>query len=128
MCKIYTARINYSGPNGLNITVKAADPLGRVLAPTWALVNAYKGKDGYIAISPQEYTERYLAMLRARYATTKPLFLDILRRDEVVLLCYCRVGAFCHRHLAVDVLERIAAREGLGMVRGGEILKGKVAL
>ena len=72
-------------------------------------------------ISDAEYSERYLIMLRQRYAADKQPFLDILAHERVTLKCYCRAGKFCHRHIAVDVLEKIAAAHGLPFERGGEI-------
>jgi hypothetical protein len=37
-------------------------------------------------------------------------------------LCFCRAGTFCHRHLAVTVLEKIAQARGLPFMRGGELV------
>jgi len=117
MCTVKTGRVSFKGEHGLDITVKSGAGLGKLLAPTWDLVLGVKGG----TISEEEYTRVYLALLRERYRGRKEQFLEVLRRDEVVLLCYCRKGWFCHRHIAVEVLEKIARAEGIAFARGGEV-------
>ena len=46
MLKIHTAQYRYSSSDRLDITVKGQDPIGRVFAPTWIMVSAYK--KGYL--------------------------------------------------------------------------------
>ncbi len=58
---------------------------------------------------------------RARYQADDRPFIEILQREAVVLLCYCPASAFCHRHLAVDILDKIAQAKGLPFGRGGEL-------
>ncbi len=134
MVRIATSRVDYRGIDKLNITVQSGEGLGDTLAPTWGLVGGYKlhaaqtngdaaeiekwGK--YKPLSETEYTERYLNLLRSRYAENKQPFLDILSEDRT-LMCYCGAGQFCHRHLAVDVLEKIAAHHQIPFERGGEL-------
>jgi hypothetical protein len=100
----------------LDTTVKSGAGLGKILAPTWDIVMGVK--DGHI--TPEQYTGRYLELLRQRFRRNKQEFLEILQHDQVTLLCYCRPGDFCHRHLAVDVLEKISARHGITCECGGE--------
>ena len=121
MGTVLTSRIGYSGRDGLDITVKSASGLGTALAPTWALVGGLKGWRGYEILTPTEYTERYFDLIRARYRTDTQPFMDILAQKRTVLLCFCRADSFCHRHLAVDILDKIALRNGIVLVRGGEI-------
>jgi hypothetical protein len=142
MVKLFTSRLTYSGKDKINATVKSGDGLGNVLAPTWPLVAGHKlyqaqqGKDmAEIArwqhskitanptepLSEVEYTERYLKVLRARYAENKQPFLDILAQPQATITCYCALGTFCHRHIAADVLEKIAEKHGLPFQRGGEV-------
>src|SRR5260221_1877531 len=120
MCIVYTSRIGQANGSALDITVKSATGLGKVLAPTWELVGGVKGWKGYTQLSPEQYTERYYELLRARFRANSAAFLEILEREEIALACYCRQGVFCHRHLAVDILEKIAQSRGLPFVRGGE--------
>jgi hypothetical protein len=121
MGTVYTCRIGYHGSAGLDITVKSASGIGTLLAPTWALVGGHKGWQGYEPLTDAEYTERYLELLRSRYRRSEQAFTDLIQRPELVLLCYCRAGVFCHRHLALDVLDKIAHAKGLPFARGGEL-------
>lgn len=118
MITVYTGRITERGQFAIDITVKSAStPEGRALAPTWELVMGSKSG----AITPEQYTERYLALLRRRYAADKTPFTAILERPRAILCCYCAAGKFCHRHIVVDVLEKIAAAHCIPFQRGGEI-------
>jgi len=121
MGTVYTSRIGYRGQSGLDITVKSAKGLGKILAPTWALVGGYKCWQDYAPLTDQQYTTLYLDLLRARYRVNAQAFIEIIQREHVVLLCYCHTGAFCHRHLAVKVLEKIALAKRLPLIRGGEL-------
>ncbi len=121
MGRIYTSQIGYTGVGRLDITIKSASGLGKVLAPTWAMVGGVKGWRRYKPLTPQEYTERYYELLRHRYTTDNHPFIEILARDIVVLVCYCPSHAFCHRHIAVDILAKIAQANGIPIVCGGEL-------
>lgn len=121
MGTVFTSRIGYQGSSGLDITVKSATGIGELLAPTWALVGGYKHWQGYSPLNEAQYTEHYLELLRTRYRSNEQAFLAIAQRPQLVLLCYCRIGAFCHRHLALDALEKIASAKGLPFTRGGEL-------
>jgi hypothetical protein len=121
MCIVCTGRVGYRAPGSLDITVKSGIGLGGVLAPSWALVGGVKDWKGYEALTKQEYVERYYDLLRTRYRRDSRPFLEILREQRVILLCYCRTDVFCHRHFAVDILEKIAQASGLAFIRGGEL-------
>ncbi len=135
MVRVFTSRVTYEGEDKLNTTVQSGEGLGSILAPTWALVGGYKHFEAqqnqdhaalakwarYTPLSEAEYTDGYLKLLRARYATDKQPFLDLLNRDRVTLTCYCGAGDFCHRHIAVQVLEKIAQHHAMPFERGGEI-------
>lgn len=121
--KVYTSRIGYSAPSGsaqlvLNTTVKSGAGLGLTLQPpNWELVMNYKKG----LIGEDAYTSAYVDALRLRYKANKQPFLDILQHEEVVILCFCTAGKFCHRHLALDVLEKIALAHAIPFERGGEL-------
>ena len=130
MCIVYTSRIAYSGQDRLDTTVKSGAGLGKVLAPTWDLVGGIKhheteGRDPrwvrYIPITRKQYIEGYYTLLRMRYKADSAPFLALLERERFTICCYCAVGAFCHRHLAVDILEKIALAKGLPFIRRGEL-------
>jgi hypothetical protein len=118
MCQVFTGRVGYDGADGLDTTVKSGKGVGKLFAPTWELVMGYKRKE----LDEAQYTQSYLALIRKRYRSQKTAFIDLLHRERIVVLCYCsRQASFCHRHLVVDILEKIAARENLPFERGGEI-------
>lgn len=118
---IYTSRVGYKGPGALDITVKSASDAGRILAPTWALVGGHKHWAGYAPLTDDQYTALYLDILRGRYRENEQAFIELICRAETVLLCYCPAGVFCHRHLAVKVLKKIATAKGLTLFCGGEL-------
>jgi protein gp37/uncharacterized protein YeaO (DUF488 family) len=116
---IHTAQMAISDDDALDITVKSASTdQGLALAPTWEMVRASKSG----AITWEQYTAKYLTLLRQRYASDPTPFLDILRRQRVVLKCYCPAGANCHRHLAIDVLSKIATHHQINVTIAGEAI------
>ena len=40
--KFYTAQYRYKGEDRMDITVKGQDPIGKMFAPTWAMVMGLK--------------------------------------------------------------------------------------
>jgi len=117
MTIIGTARINTTDLDRLDITVKSAGPVGKILAPTWEMV--MKSKSG--EITWEQYTDQYLALLRQRYAQNKQPFLDILKRNRTILTCYCTDHQHCHRTLAQEVLQKIAAHHDITITLVGEV-------
>jgi hypothetical protein len=121
-CECYTARIDCADPAALDITVKSASTdEGRALSPTWELVNIAKAGRG----DATTYKTLYLDLLRQRYKANPAPFLSILQRKRVVLTCYCnleRADTFCHRHMAVEVLGKIAAAKGIQFIQAGELV------
>jgi hypothetical protein len=101
---LYTAQYRQSSPDRLDITVKGNDALGKWLAPTWGMVKAYK-RNG----NAQIYTQQYFQLLAERVALPNSeshqaiyLIADMALNNNVVFVCFCKTGAFCHRYLAVD--------------------------
>lgn len=100
--KVYTSTTKYQGPNRVNITVKSGD---RVFAPTWDLVQGMRnGK-----ITEDEFKEKYYELMRQSYKKNRAKWKALLEKEEVVLVCYCPIGAFCHRYLLVEILEKLGA-------------------
>ena len=123
--KIWTARVDYEAIGeevALNTTAKSAAGLGKVFAPTWELVMASKKKQ----ITWQEYTEKYLNLLRERYAKNHSMFAEACAAGEIVLLCYCKnsvsSGKKCHRYLLAEVLRKVALSMGIQATYQGERL------
>ena len=129
--RIATARIGFDrhAPRAdervLDITVKSAAGIGRLMAPDWDAVLAFKaGRSDW-----EQYSQRYHALLRERYASRARLFHALLdelaaARHCLVLTCYCNVGPdarHCHRFLMADILAKIARRRGFETRLCGEL-------
>lgn len=134
MCKIYTSRIMYRGADRLDTTVKSGAGLGKLLAPTWELVGGVKhhetqGRDArwlkYTPLTHEQYIDGYYALLQQRYKADTVSFISLLQWERLVICCYCpAAGAFCHGHLAADILSKFAAYHELPFERGGELPVG----
>jgi uncharacterized protein YeaO (DUF488 family) len=109
MLKVYTSQYRYKGKNRLDITVKSGL---QFLAPTWDMVMQYK----HGVISEIEYEIQYRAKMKKSYKEQRPLWDELLSRDEVVLVCFCRKGDFCHRLLLANMLQNWFGCEYLGEI------------
>ncbi len=67
------------------------------LFPPFQLVMDYKNEK----ITEEEYTEKYLSHLNNRNPNWGKA---IEKLQGCVLLCYCKKGKFCHRHIIADIL------------------------
>jgi len=106
---VYTAQMSRlwkAEPDALDITIKSSRGLGAVFAPdTWDMVTGVKRG----TVSTETYRHWYLSLLRRRYRQDQTAWDSVLARPRVVLLCYCPVGQFCHRHLLADVFKKLGA-------------------
>ena len=132
---LWTARITYAGSDRLDITVKntAVGSLGWLLAPSWALVGGHKLSvalaannrteiqrwKAYQPLSHDQYTERFYQIVREKYRTHPAAFLELIRQDRS-LCCFCQKDVFCHRHLAADIVMKIALTHGIDCRFHGE--------
>jgi uncharacterized protein YeaO (DUF488 family) len=114
MLQVKTSQIRNQAQDRLDITAKSSTGLGRWFAPTWPMVMAYKRGQ----LNQAGYTEQYLNLLRSRYASIegRAAFDELLSRESVTLVCYCRPGDFCHR---VILAEQVLSK--LGAVYHGEV-------
>jgi uncharacterized protein YeaO (DUF488 family) len=103
--KLYTASYRYSLNDRLDITVKGKDPVGKIFAPTWKMVMG--SKEG--RISWDEYKEMYRALMRKSYNQNKDVWNEVLNREEVTLVCFCKSGESCHRYLLAEYLAKLGA-------------------
>ena len=106
---VYTAQISglwKAEPDAMDITIKSSRGLGAVFAPdTWDMVMGVKRG----TVSTETYRHWYLSLLRRRYRQDRTVWDSVLARPRAVLLCYCPVGQFCHRHLLAEVLGKLGA-------------------
>lgn len=104
---IYTAQYAYNGPDRLDITVKGDDWAGADYAPTWDLVNRFKSGE----IDEDHYTREFTALMNERYRY-KSVYMESLatREGTTTLVCFCPPGAFCHRLIVAEGLEKLGAQ------------------
>ena len=117
---IYTGQIGHIQGPYLDVTVKSGQGPGKLLAPTWEMVMGIKKG----TLSQDGYTERYLDLLRGRYRQDQAGFIRLLtlkREGGIALVCYCAPHSYCHRYLAVEVLEKVAKAHGIPFEYGGEV-------
>lgn len=95
-------------------TVKSGEPR---VAPTWQIVLGHK--DG--SISDDQYTAEYLKILNESYLTNPAWWDALLKRNDLVLACYCRPDKFCHRHLLKEFIKRKAIVKGVLVHDKGEL-------
>ena len=140
MITIYTANIIFSGADRLDITANGVDTArnkglpapGACLAPSggllsWALQQIYvygDTEETRRCLWP-EYSRRYLEEVRDTYRKDKKPFEALLRRSSLVLVCYCKDAAYCHRRLAADILVKLS--EGHAQYEG-EVTDGSPLL
>ena len=105
MLKFWTAQYRYPGPNRLDITVKGNDPFGKLFAPTWDMLNAYKNNPNKTQ-AEQIYIRQYHQIILNNFYYLEKL----LSQNELVLICFCAYGKFCHRHLLTHYLIHLGAQ------------------
>jgi hypothetical protein len=102
--RVFTAQYNYNGEERLDTTVKTG---ANFLAPTWDIVMGHKSGQ----MSDEEYTQRYLHMLNVSMQNNPDLWVALLRRRKVVLICFCGTAkCFCHRYALALFLEKLGAK------------------
>lgn len=82
---------------------------GRKFAPSEKLLSAYK----YGGLGWKAYERHYLAEMEAVYRESPGLFLELLKREEITLVCYETGPDRCHRRLLAGFLAGIAEEQGI---------------
>jgi uncharacterized protein YeaO (DUF488 family) len=100
--KVYTSQYRYSGSDRLDITVKSGD---KTFSPTWNMVMGHKNH----SLPDESYIKRYTQLMRNSYKKNKDKWHNLLNRDRVTLVCFCRKGSFCHRLLLAKILVKLGA-------------------
>lgn len=80
------------------------------LAPRWDMVMGHK--KGHL--SDDGYTVQYQALLDYWWFRDPLFFDELLARPTFALGCYCKAGAFCHRHLLTKFLLQVSHHTYLG--------------
>ena len=103
--KVYTSSMRCGDRDRLNITVKSGV---QAFAPSWDMVMGYKKG----LLSEKQYEKLYLERMRRSYVANRAIWNEILKRDRVVFVCFCRKGEFCHRVLLAKIFEKLGAEYG----------------
>ncbi|QVD49091.1 hypothetical protein LUCX_21 [Xanthomonas phage vB_XciM_LucasX] len=99
----------------MDTTVKSGYSL---FAPTWDMVLGIKQG----SMTEEEYTELYWRILNQSWKQNQQKWMDFLKDDDqYALACYCKAGAFCHRHLLIKFLEKLCAKLELPFEYYGEL-------
>lgn len=98
----------------LNTTAQSGIP---AFAPDFALVRLYKAGQ----LSEQDYTQAYLERMRASYAAQPAVWAELEKDQRVAVACYCKAGAFCHRHLFVQYMSKHLQNRGHQVELAGEL-------
>jgi uncharacterized protein YeaO (DUF488 family) len=95
-------------------TVRSRNPY---VAPTWDMVLGHKSGE----ITDAEYTFEYLLMMEKSVRDHHAWWMEFIRRENIVLACYCKSGRFCHRYLLKDIVKQLCDENDLVFVDKGEI-------
>lgn len=83
----------------INTTVKSGI---KAFAPSWDIVMGVKSE----SITPEEYTEVYLALLETSWENEPEVWNSLLEYEAIAFSCYCPKGTFCHRHLLAEFYQQ----------------------
>jgi len=98
----------------LNITVMNGE---KRLAPTWDLLRAWQKGE----VTEEEYRTEYFWLMRESLKANLEFWLDLSKKETLVLGCYCAPGLFCHRRLLVEIFTMFFASRGIIAEYKGEI-------
>lgn len=117
--QVHTARISTRDPDRFDVARKTAKE-GLFLAPSWDILSPVllARRSG----TPETevwafYVRAYRLEMRRSYVQFRGLWDALLRRERVVLTCFCRDPSHCHRSI---LREHILPR--LGAVDAGEFV------
>ncbi|ATN93470.1 protein of unknown function DUF488 [Pseudoalteromonas phage J2-1_QLiu-2017] len=97
----------------IDTTVKSGD---KRLAPDWSFLMEYKNNRDWGV-----YKEKFYAKMRTSFLENKSFWEELINKDEITLLCYCKAGQNCHRLLLVDILKKLCNHYGIEFNYIGEI-------
>lgn len=103
MLQVYTSTIRNSDPDRLDVTIKSGD---KAFSPTWDMVTRHKNG----TLTDEHYIAMYRLLMLISWKKNRWRWDELLQQDRVVLVCYCPAGAFCHRVLLAEMLEKLGAK------------------
>ena len=106
--EVWTAQYRYPGPYRLDITVKGQDQFGKLFAPTWEMVSTYH-KSARTLADQQIYIEKYHTLILNVINRNPEAWKKLLAMKQVVLVCFCPAGEFCHRNILIYYLQQYGA-------------------
>jgi len=131
--QVYTARVDYVGPDRLDITRAGADRArkagqlspGEPFAPSWKIlgpalearkhVKAWAEAGNLVVALTEEsalwerYAPAYVEEMRRSYKRYRAAWNALLARAEVTLCCTCVHPSHCHRFLLAEILGKLGA-------------------
>lgn len=125
--QVYTARIDYRGPDALDVTVKSGGEAGAPFAPPWEILEpalgarrqataareAGRAEEAQLieAAAFEVYEPAYIAAMRASYKAHRGAWEALLARQVVTLTCYCADREKCHTRLLARILTKLGAED-----------------
>lgn len=103
----------------IDTTVKSGNS---VFAPTWEMVMDIKnatpeGREE----AEQLYTRRYHIAMQNCFQQHASKWFELLSKEKIAIACYCKPGVFCHRHLLIKYIEKVAQQKGIPFTYKGEL-------
>lgn len=98
----------------LDITAKSGI---KAFAPTMQNVMLYK--DG--KMSEAQYTDAYNRKMRDSLSEHPGEWEILMKYNRVAVMCYCRAGHYCHRHLFIPHMKNYLEHQGYEVVLHGEL-------
>lgn len=106
----------------IDITAKSGI---KAFAPSFERVMEYKRGE----LSESAYTELYHKRMSESLWRFPQRWEELTSyKEPVALACYCRAGAFCHRHLLKDILEQYCKDLSITFNYKGEITKEGIVI
>lgn len=103
----------------IDTTVKSGDA---VFAPTWEMVMEIKNATPETREEAERlYTRRYHIAMQNSWKQHPGHWLQLLSKERIAVACYCKPGVFCHRHLLLGYLEKVAIKAGIEFINKGEL-------
>lgn len=88
-------------------------------APHFTDVQRYKRGE----VGETEYTQLYVDKMEESKATNPQAWVKLSTMPDVAFACYCRAGAFCHRHIFKTILMEYLKEKGIDSTYKGELAK-----